>query len=461
MGKTVIYQMLLRLWGGRGDGRFSTVDEASLRYLRTLGVTHVWYTGVLRHALPEGDAAGFVKGDTGSPYAISDYYDVNPYLADNEEERMSEFKDLVSRTHAAGMKVVIDFVPNHVARNHRSDRPCDPGYGDDPSVHWKAENDFYYYPGESLVLPSEGGSCWKESPARASGNAFTATPSLNDWYDTVRLNYCPFHTGTWDKMAAIVRFWASAGVDAFRCDMVEMVPPEFFKWLLPEIKSEFPDLLFIAEVYDKHRYGFYAREVGFDLLYDKSGLYDRLRAVVRRETSAEEITWNWQELGDLQPHMLNFLENHDEQRLASPFFAGDAGRGYPALTVSALFTDAPFMLYFGQEVGEGGSPSDGRTSIFDRIPVPSLERLYAFIHGDARALDERESSILQHYRDVLAEAHSAWGTSNYDLCWCNKGRPGFDPARHFAFLRGRKPYFCDFGADKKIPPVLCMPEGNN
>ena len=445
-GKTILYQMLLRLWGGRADGRFSTVDEASLRYLRRLGVTHVWYTGVLRHAVPQGDAAAFVKGDTGSPYAICDYYDVNPYLADNESERMDEFKDLIQRTHAAGLKVIIDFVPNHVARNHRSDRPFDPGFGDDPSVHWKQENDFYYYPDARLHLPVEDPFRWAEFPARASGNAFTPTPSRDDWYDTVRLNYCPFHTGTWDKMARIVRYWASLGVDGFRCDMVEMVPPEFFQWMLPAVRKDFPGLLFIAEVYDPQRYGFYARTVGFDLLYDKSGLYDRLRAAVRGEGSAEEITWNWQRLGDLQPCMLNFLENHDEQRIASPFFAGSARKAYPALTVSALFSDAPFMLYFGQEIGEAGSPGDGRTSIFDRVRVPSLERLYAYIHGKEDALSGTEREILAHYTEELSEACAAFGQSQYDLCWLRRAQPGFDPRRHFAFLRGDKAYFCDFDA---------------
>ena len=456
MGKTVIYQMLLRLWGGRGQGRFSTVDAASLRYLKELGVTHVWYTGLLRHAVPEGPARDFVKGDIGSPYAVCDYYDTNPYLADSESERMSELEDLINRTHAAGLKVVMDFVPNHVARNYRSDRPFDLGVGDDPSVHWKPENDFYYYPGETLCLPGGSGR-WQELPARASGNAFTSSPSRNDWFDTVRLNYCPFHTPTWDKMYDIVRFWASKGVDGFRCDMVEMVPKEFFQWLIAKVKRAFPDLRFIAEAYDRNNYGTLVRETGFDWLYDKSGLYDRLRAVTTGSAGTGELTRNWQELGPLQPAMLHFLENHDEQRVASRFFAGAPEKAYPALTVSALFTDAPFMLYFGQEIGEPGGAEDGRTSIFDRIAVPSLARLYDEIHGVQDALLPAERCVLAHYRDVLQEAHAVFGLPNYDLCWCNKERPGFDPDRHFAFLRGKRVYFCAFDGAPAGMPDLYIP----
>ena len=456
MGKTVIYQMLLRLWGGRGQGRFSTVDAASLRYLKELGVTHVWYTGLLRHAVPEGPASDFVKGDIGSPYAVCDYYDTNPYLADSESERMSELEDLINRTHAAGLKVVMDFVPNHVARNYRSDRPFDLGVGDDPSVHWKPENDFYYYPGETLCLPGGSGR-WQELPARASGNAFTSSPSRNDWFDTVRLNYCPFHTPTWDKMYDIVRFWASKGVDGFRCDMVEMVPKEFFQWLIAKVKRAFPDLRFIAEAYDRNNYGTLVRETGFDWLYDKSGLYDRLRAVTTGSAGTGELTRNWQELGPLQPAMLHFLENHDEQRVASRFFAGAPEKAYPALTVSALFTDAPFMLYFGQEIGEPGGAEDGRTSIFDRIAVPSLARLYDEIHGVQDALLPAERCVLAHYRDVLQEAHAVFGLPNYDLCWCNKERPGFDPDRHFAFLRGKRVYFCAFDGAPAGMPDLYIP----
>ena len=429
-GKRVIYQVLPRLWnvGSTFCGKFSGFDEASFEYFRSLGVTDIWYTGVIRHAtLISGHGCtssdpACVKGTAGSPYAITDYYDVNPYLADNPKNRMAEFKDLIKRTHEAGFRAIIDFVPNHVARQY--DGAMTPegtprlGENDDVSIHWKAENDFFYYPGEELRLPAGNGT-YREFPAKATGNAYTPAPDINDWYDTVKLNYCPSHTPTWDRMKEIVRFWAGKGVDGFRCDMVELVPPEFFTWLIKEIKEEFPHITFIAEVYEKALYERYVREVGFDLLYDKSGMYDTLRDVVARRQSAAAITGVWQYLGDLQPSMLNFLENHDEQRIASPQFAGSPDAAFSALGVSLLFNTAPFMLYSGQESGEPGGP-DGRTSIFEISPLAPLAR---------------NDKVLNEYRRFLSlaslKAFSEGGT--FDLCYCQP--ESFDRDSLFAWLR--------------------------
>ena len=442
--------MLPRLWGG---GKFESIDAASLEYLRGLGVDYVWYTGVIRHATRKADEGctpshpQIVKGEAGSPYAITDYYDVNPYLATVPQRRMEEFLELVERTHRHGMKVIMDFVPNHVARDYNSvSAPAGVrslGADDDTSFHWSPENDFFYYPGEALRLPEPplDGDAYSEYPAKASGNCFSAAPGMNDWYETVKLNYCSFHTGTWDKMYEIVRFWALKGVDGFRCDMVELVPPPFMQWLIARIKDEFPQVIFIAEVYEKEKYRMYADEVGFDLLYDKSGLYDTVRAVTCDGLSARALTWNWQFLGDLQPRMLDFLENHDEQRIASDFFAGSAEAGYAALGVALLLNTAPFMLYFGQEIGERGMDNEpfsgvnGRTSIFDWWTVKSLQALREYIDDEHKGLDDRQKAILARYREALALARRpafAEGRT-FDLGYCQG--TGFDPDRHFAFLR--------------------------
>ena len=424
----LIYQMLPRLWG---NGRFSGIDQATLQYLKnTLGMDCLWLTGVIRHAtytLDRGCTPSnpqIVKGNAGSPYAIKDYYDVNPYMADDPDKRMEEFRAVVDRVHAAGLKLLIDFVPNHVSRDN-----VNLGQKDNKNVHWAPENDFFYFPGQSLHLPvPTPGNPFEEFPAKASGNAFTPSPGINDWYETIKINYCDFHTATWDKMLQIVRFWASMGVDGFRCDMVEMVPWQFMKWLIASIRKEYPGTLFVAEVYDKEKYRLYVEEVGFDLLYDKSGLYDTLRAVTCSNASAKGITWNWQFLGDLQPHMLNFLENHDEQRLASDFFCGSASGGYAALAVSALLSNAPFMLYFGQEMGERGmqaegfSGLDGRTSIFDWCTVPALE------HPD-KEVQKRYLQVLQ-----LAQLPAFREGKTFDLCYCQE-EGHFDKDRHYAWLR--------------------------
>lgn len=481
MGKVIIYQMLPRLWGNiggknikngtlkdNGCGKFSSIDTISLEYLRSLGVSHVWYTGIIRHATAEDSAgctpssADWVKGCAGSPYSITDYYDVNPYLADEPENRMEEFHKLVERTHAAGLKVIIDFVPNHVARDYGRFAAAHPaptgmaalGESDDKSVHWKDNNDFFYYPGIPLALPIQN-QTYMEMPAMASGNSYTSSPGVNDWYDTIKLNYCDTHTETWEKMYDIVNFWAGQGVDGFRCDMVELVPPAFFKWLISRIKKDRPDLLFVAEVYQKTLYSKYIREIGFDLLYDKSGIYDTLRAIVEKNVkdsgvpvedwqSAKRITWNWQSLGDLQPYMLNFLENHDEQRFASDFFGCDARNSYAALYTALYLNNAPFMLYAGEEVGERGmdnegfSGRDGRTSIFDWWAPSSLTRLYKYIHGEKEALAPEEETMLDTYRKALkfaAEDNAVSKGTFYDLCYCNYASDGFNPDRHFAFLR--------------------------
>ena len=481
MGKVIIYQMLPRLWGNiggenikngtlkdNGCGKFSSIDTISLEYLRSLGVSHVWYTGIIRHATAEDSdgctpsSADWVKGRAGSPYSITDYYDVNPYLADEPENRMEEFHKLVERTHAAGLKVIIDFVPNHVARNYGRFAAAHPaptgmaalGESDDKSVHWKDSNDFFYYPGIPLALPIQN-QTYMEMPAMASGNSYTSSPGVNDWYDTIKLNYCDSHTETWEKMYDIVNFWAGHGVDGFRCDMVELVPQAFFKWLISRIKKDRPNLLFVAEVYQKTLYSKYIREIGFDLLYDKSGIYDTLRAIVEKNAkdsgvpvedwqSAKRITWNWQSLGDLQPYMLNFLENHDEQRFASDFFGCDARNSYAALYTALYMNNAPFMLYAGEEVGERGmdnegfSGRDGRTSIFDWWAPSSLTRLYKYIHGEKKALTPEEETMLDTYRKALkfaAEDNAVSKGTFYDLCYCNYASDGFNPDRHFAFLR--------------------------
>ena len=393
MRKPIIYQMLPRLWG---EGRMSSVDDATLDYLRGLGISHVWCTGIIRHSTGKP----FVKGDAGSPYAISDYYDVNPYLADVPSRRISEFRALVRRVHDHGLKLIIDFVPNHVGCDY-SDK-----HGGIPLCGW---HDY-------------------------------------DWTDTVKIDYSA--PGTWEAMYQIVRFWASKGVDGFRCDMVELVPPEFLKWLIARIKEEFPETVFIAEVYQKEKYRMYIDDVRFDCLYDKSGLYDVLRAITAGHGTARAITWNWQFLQDLQPRMLNFLENHDEQRIASPWFAGRPD-DYAALCASLMLNTAPFMLYFGQETGVDASEGhEGRTSIFNFARPASLQRLCDYVHGGS--LTAEETAVLERYRAALRLAldPSVSEGLTYDLCYCQSAADGFDPDRHFAFLRhsegGTMLFCCNF-----------------
>lgn len=406
--KLIIYQALARLWGKPG---FSSWDEPTLKYIKSLGVDCLWLTGIPRHA----SGRDFVKGDPGCPYSVSDWKDVNPYLADCPSHRMEEFDSLVGRVHAAGLKLLIDYIPNHVARDYQG-----------PIVH------FDYCDA--------------------------------DWTDTLKNDWSS--PATRAAMLDILRFWIARGVDGFRCDMVELVPPEALGELLAAVRRDAPQTLFVAEVYGKDNYRKYIEEVGFDLLYDKSGLYDSLRGICTGSLTARAITWNWQFLGNLQPRMLNFLENHDEQRVASGFFLGSPSRAWAALAVSMLFNDASFMLYFGQEVGENAAESgNGRTSIFDITHPASIGRLYQAVHGTGGLLPE-ESVVLSRYRQMLGYAAMPVFRSgkSWDLCYCNLDSPGFDADRHFAFLRyddaGAWLVFCNFsdaavrGLRVAVPPEL-------
>ena len=491
--KPIIYQMLPRLWGNdkirpkkngtltdNGTGKFSDIDDATLKYLKWMGCSHVWYTGVLRHSTQASEDGcipshpQFVKGKAGSPYAICDYYDVNAYLADNPDDRMAEFEQLIKRTHDNGLKLILDFVPNHVSRDYGKVNPV-PGHpvlgsDDDKTVHWKSENDFFYYTGQALTLPTpcpKGMKPYHEMPAMATGNnCYTPEPGINDWYETVKINYGDQHTATWDKMADIIDFWASKGVDGFRCDMVELVPPQFFTWLIRKTKEKYPSLIFIAEVYKKELYRKYIKEVGFDYLYDKSGLYDTLRTVVEKNVndngmpvelwqSATGITRNWQFLSDLQPYMLNFLENHDEQRYTSDFFGKDNSNAFAPLFVSLYLNTAPFMIYFGEEVGEKGmdeegfSGKDGRTTIFDWWSIGSVRRLRKVIrNGEYESMSPSKLTkagmkpeeaaffcrFAQAVRFAASDEAVRRGTT-YDLCYCNYSSDGFNKDKHFVFLR--------------------------
>ena len=409
----IIYQLLPRLLG---KGKFSELDSVFFDYLKSLSVTHLWLTGIPRHATGEP----FVKGDPGCPYSVCDYYDTNPYLADEPENRLAEFKAAVARAHENGLKVIMDFIPNHVAVNYSDSHGGIPVF------------DHCDY----------------------------------DWTDTRKINYGA--EGTWQKMLDIILFWASMGVDGFRCDMVELVSTDFFGWMIKKAKAQYNDLIFIGEAYEKGNYRRYIEEAGFDYLYDKSGMYDILRKLCTGNGTARELTWNWQALSDLQPRMLNFLENHDEQRLASSAFAGSASKGMAALAVSALFNSTPFMLFFGQEAGEAARESGNcRTSIFDWAKPATVGRLaeglYAVRRGEksdaGRMLLPAERETLARYRSVLKLATEAADASNYDLCYCSEGLAGFDPDRHFAFLRSSKKgtwlVVCNFSRqDAEIPVYI-------
>ncbi len=417
MDKTIIYQLFPRWFTNlnencvangtisqNGVGKFNDIDARILMSIKKLGITHVWYTGIIEQATKsvfpgiEPCNPHVVKGNAGSPYAIRDYYDVSPELAVNIDNRINEFCSLVERTHDAGMKVIIDFVPNHVARQYKSDaKPNhvkDLGSDDNTQKFFDPNNNFYYITDQAFTPNIDLGSgddAYHECPAKATGNdCWNASPGINDWYETVKINYGvdPWNGSkhfnpiprTWHQMLDIMRFWCSKGIDGLRCDMVHMVPVEFWHWAIAQIKHEFPQVIFIAEIYDTQLYRSYINEGGFDFLYNKVTLYDTLFNIVRHGNSTQEITKCWQAVDDIKRHMLNFIENHDEVRAASDFFACNAPKALPAMAVCATIASGPTMIYAGQELGEraedaeGFSGHDGRTTIFDYWSVPSIRK---------------------------------------------------------------------------------------
>ena len=479
--KIIIYQVFTRLFGNRnttrvpngtlrvnGTGKMSDFDAERLRRIHGMGFTHVWYTGVIRHAtatdyskhgIPRQHPS-VVKGVAGSPYAITDYYDIDPDLADDIDQRMSEFQQLVERTHQAGMKVIIDFVPNHVAREYHSimkpEGVRDLGEDDDTGKHFSPTNNFYYCPGQpfiSPVQPKEGEEPYVENPAKCTGNdRFDNCPGRNDWYETVKLNYgidyCDaggrsYHfdpvPNTWVKMTDILLYWASKDIDGFRCDMAEMVPPAFWAYATRIVKERYPRIVFIGEVYDTNQYRTYIQS-GFDYLYDKVGMYDCLRDVVCDRRPASSITYYWQHVDDIRQHMLYFLENHDEQRIASDFFCGSGAKAIPAVIVAALMGNNPFMVYAGQEFGERGmdaegfSGRDGRTTIFDYWCVDTIRRGYF----DRRHLSQDEMHLQLKYQQILHIANREAAVREgefFDLMYVNPQTWKFNPRHEYAFLR--------------------------
>ena len=462
MNKIVVYQILVRLFGNKktdcvyfgsihenGVGKMNDITEKALSELSKMGISHIWLTGILEHATATAypnippDLPDIVKGRAGSPYAIRDYYDIDPDLAVFVENRMQEFENLIFRIHQAGMKVWIDFVPNHVSRNYHSDNApenvTDFGEHDDTSLAFYPNNNYYYIQGKSLQLP-ENKNSFHEFPAKATGNdCFNETPNANDWYDTVKLNYgVDYLNGkkqyfspipdTWNKMVDILLFWRKKGVDGFRCDMAEMVPVEFWKYAIHQIKESFPETTFVAEIYNESLYRDYVFIGGFDFLYDKVGFYDTVRNIITSDASTHAITDCWKRLQGLDGFMLRFLENHDEQRIASHFFAQNPWKAIPAMMLAATMNTNPVMLYFGQEVGEnaegatGFSGDDGRTSIFDYCSVPQHQRWMNNGAFDGGLLTENNKALRTIYCEILqlCRTKDSIKTGNfYDLMWAN------------------------------------------
>jgi glycosidase len=461
--KLVIYQLLPRYFGNtnatnklygskeeNGVGKFNDITPKALQELKKLGISYVWYTGVIEHATMtdysaygiKQDDPDIVKGKAGSPYAIKDYYDVDPDLAVDVKNRMEEYQNLINRTHSEGFKMIMDFIPNHVARTYQSDaKPAgviDFGAQDDKTKTYSPQNDYYYIPGKSFVVPAgteAGGTAFThplkdgkfdENPAKVTGNnVFSEKPSIDDWYETMKLNYgYDLQNGknyldpmppVWTKMRDILVFWAKKGVDGFRCDVAEFIPVEFWHWVIPEVRKINPNMVFIAEAYDPSKYANYVGYGGFDYMYDKVGLYDALKALIKNEPTATVANIRkviQSQEGGLSNHMLRFLENHDEERIASKGFAQQPEFAKAAMVLTATLGSGPVMIYSGQEVGEQGAGIEGfggednRSTIFDYWGQPQHQQWLNGGKFDGGGLTPAQKSLRNFYQQLLTLVQS-------------------------------------------------------
>lgn len=402
-----------------------------------MGFTHVWLTGVLEQTsateypgIPSDDPV-LLKGKAGSPYAIRDYFDVSADYAIEPENRLEEFSDLLDRCREAGLKTIIDFVPNHVSRSYHSDiRPeLNFGESDDTTCFFDWDNNFYYLDGAGPMLLPEGEYSLEVVGRVTGNNAATWQPSLSDWYETVKLNYGHDYTkgrdthqlpeasaqldevpDTWVKMDAILAYWQEMGVDGFRCDMAHMVPMPFWAWATRRAKLRDQQCYFMAEAYDGDPAKMTHSNVleallanGFDTVYDGDS-YELVKSVVedgRSATDLDELLWAPERLDN----MLRYAENHDEVRLASSHHWG--GHGAQLGKVVTAFLSAagpsPFMLYNGQEVGEVGdgdegfAKDDGRSSIFDYGQLPAFSKWVNNGAYDGGQLSEDQQSLREWY----------------------------------------------------------------
>ena len=509
--RPVIYQLMVRTFGNtcetrkingtlaeNGCGKFADITPAALDSIKALGFTHLWLTGVLEQAsgtaypTRPADDPNILKGIAGSPYAIKDYFDVCPDYAVDPDRRLDEFKDLLERCRCHGFKVIIDFVPNHVARSYASDVRPDLSFGqdDDRNVFCGWDNHFFYLQGDHpgggppLKLPTRGqpGCDGRFAPetdfGRVTGNnVISWQPSIHDWYESVKLNYGhDFTTGrntshlpgptsaatavpkTWRTMEQILGYWQAMGVDGFRVDMAHLVPMEFWRWVVKICRTRNPQVFFIAEAYDndptKLINGCVLDELlgaGFDAVYDYAS-YDVLKGLYRSgkwTNDMDPLTFT----GSRFHKSVRYAENHDEVRLASPLEWNGLGMkvGKPLSAVLFAMGRGPVMLYNGQEVGEPAIGEEGfggdhaRTTIFDYWSMPEFTKWVNGGKFDGGRLSGEQQALRAWYGKLIhaTQARAFTAGEFYGLNHANKDNPAFgrvggeNPSGHwlYAFLR--------------------------
>ena len=511
-----------------GCGKFHDINERALGSLREMGFTHLWLMGVIQQASGTEypgrptDDADILKGIAGSPYAIRDYFDICPDYALDPENRIAEFRALVSRCHAFGFKVIIDFIPNHVARSYASEvmPEWSFGEGDRKDVFFDRDNHFYYLcagdagGGPPLKLPTadlpgcDGRFAGETDFGRVTGNnVISWAPARNDWYETVKLNYGhDFTEGrdtstlpgadtllaevpkTWRTMDRVIAYWQEFGVDGFRADMAHLIPMEFWRWAVMRARSRDEMVFFCAEAYDndpaKLTDGHVLDELlkaGFDAVYDDP-VYDVLEGIYESGKWANDLD-ALIFTGERFHQSLRYAENHDEVRLANPREWGGVGMvvGRPVSAVLFALGRGPVMVYHGQEIGEPAIDAEGfcgdnaRTTIFDYWSMPEFTK---WVNGgmyDGGLLSDSQRTLRKWYGQTLTIIQEPAFTCGefYGLNHANRENPEFgrvggdSVSGHwvYAFIRhdraSRQSFLvvANFHPTESLEVVVFIPEG--
>ena len=343
--QAVIYEMNVRQLTREGTLRAAA---AKLGFLRDMGIDAVW----LMPVYPIG--AEGRKGSLGSYYSIRDYCAVDPGLG-----TMGDFDAFVAEAHRLGMKVLLDWVANHTARDAR----------------WVGEKPADWYERDAAGAP--------------------AVPW--DWTDTAKLNYA--NRDVWRAEADAMEFWVRRhAVDGFRCDMAMLVPVEFWNETARRLRKVNPDLFLLAEAEEPYLF-----EAGaFDACYawEMHHLMNDVAQQKCRVDRIREYLYADREHVPTWALRLMFTSNHDENSWSGSEFArlGPAVRVMTALTF--LLPQSLPLVYTGQEFGY-----DHSFAFFDRDPLPACEpnettefyrRLIALRHdAPALASGERGGSFVE------------------------------------------------------------------
>ncbi len=308
---SVVYEMNVRQQSE--EGTFAAA-EARLPFLKELGVDIVWLMPI--HPIGEKGR----KGTLGSYYAIRDYRQINP-----EFGTMEDFERFLAKAHELGMRVILDYVANHTS----------------PDAAWVTEK-----PAEWYVRDEKG------------------EPVVQyDWWDIAKLNYdC---ADVHEEMKAVQRFWIEKGVDGFRCDVAGEVPDPFWTASWAALRTENPDLYFLAEGEGPN---FHAD--GFNSCYAWP-LKDVMNDIAQGKKSTSAMKDWITDLTTRYPReatQLMFTSNHDENSWSGTEFErlGAAAKTFAALTY--VLPQGQPLIYTGQEYGY-----DHRFEFFEKDPMPATE----------------------------------------------------------------------------------------